>query len=307
MKLLRARSVSSTTLLPTPDIPDDGPSSRKETCTPFISIDSSELQEIDPYQLVRFMEMEANHDFSLFDKLVIVDGRFGYEFVAGHILGAVNINTWTDLLKLFHDHLGQRIFFVFHCEFSGERGPTLQGDFRRYDREYNRSRYPKLSFEHAFLLKGGFKEFFAQCQDQCTGKYLQMRDQEYCGLPLRRAKIKYNQLYKQPKDEFFRGHPLSNSKSQQTLTPVIHRLCTQRSNSVTSKSNPLFDIEVESLDLDDLSSSSQPIPPLPSFPFIPPKAYSPTPAPNLAFQSKGNVSNILGGKENHMPNQNATE
>ena len=95
--------------------------------------------------------------------------------------------------------------------------------------------------------------------------------------------------------------------SQQTLTPVIHRLYPQRSNSVSSKSNPLFNIDVESPDFDDLSSSSQPIPPLSFFPFIPPKAQSPTLAPNLAFQSKGNVSNILGGKENHMPNQNATE
>lgn len=65
----------------------------------------------------------------------VIDCRYPYEFVGGHIHGAQNlytheqiltelVNSKTDTPKLDSDEPKHNII-VFHCEFSSERGPKL--------------------------------------------------------------------------------------------------------------------------------------------------------------------------------------
>jgi M-phase inducer phosphatase 2 len=66
----------------------------------------------------------------IYDRIVIIDCRFPYEFDGGHIKGAVNITNADDLenLLLESEHLaemGSRLCLIFHCEFSSQRGPKL--------------------------------------------------------------------------------------------------------------------------------------------------------------------------------------
>jgi rhodanese-related sulfurtransferase len=65
---------------------------------------------------------------------VVVDCRYPFEYEAGHIQGAVNIYTKSDLINEFFmnpiDGIGSkhpttRTIVVFHCEFSSKRGPSM--------------------------------------------------------------------------------------------------------------------------------------------------------------------------------------
>ena len=67
----------------------------------------------------------------------VIDCRFDYEYNGGHVPGAININTTTQLEEYF---LGAttnkpvpsmsgdgepKHILIFHCEFSAKRAPTL--------------------------------------------------------------------------------------------------------------------------------------------------------------------------------------
>ncbi len=67
----------------------------------------------------------------------VIDCRFDYEYNGGHIRGAVNMNTASDIEEF---HLGdnalkpaptcggdkvKKTVLIFHCEFSEKRAPTL--------------------------------------------------------------------------------------------------------------------------------------------------------------------------------------
>lgn len=103
----------------------------------------------------------------------IIDCRYPYEYEGGHIAGASNIYLKEDLMMLyFGENLAQdpsqNHIFVFYCEFSSERGPGMARYLRQVDRELNRENYPKLNYPEVYLLDGGYKNFFAQCQDKCV-------------------------------------------------------------------------------------------------------------------------------------------
>lgn len=60
--------------------------------------------------------------------------------------------------------------FMFHCEFSSQRGPKMWRLVRRLDRE--RNEYPALDFFDMFILKGGYESFveqFGESQSYCGG------------------------------------------------------------------------------------------------------------------------------------------
>ena len=66
-------------------------------------------------------------------RYTIIDCRFPYEYNGGHIKGAKNIWTQEQLLDflfiepLEHPREGvqHREVFIFHCEFSSQRGPKM--------------------------------------------------------------------------------------------------------------------------------------------------------------------------------------
>ena len=100
------------------------------------------------------------------DDLLIIDARYPFEYIGGHIQSAQNIYT-DDQLRIFFSQLissstplSSSTIIVFHCEYSSERGPHLCRQFRSLDRQHNLSNYPSLSFPFVYLLDGGYAQFF---------------------------------------------------------------------------------------------------------------------------------------------------
>jgi len=117
-----------------------------------------------------------------YDRLLIIDARYPYEFLGGHIPTALNICS-TDAAQrlLFSPELltssSQRTLLVFHCEFSSERGPRLALDVRQLDRQVNAEAYPKLCFPSMFIMEGGYRAWWQEFGPRCDppGQYLPMR------------------------------------------------------------------------------------------------------------------------------------
>jgi len=147
----------------------------------FSPFTSSAPQDLLPKDFLKLL----GGDFSgqLFKKMLIFDCRYEYEFEGGHFRNAINTSydrkDWQEILKkhTFENELvaaeGQDTAIVFHCEFSQKRGPYEKDWFRRHDRAVNRTRYPHLTFPHVRLLKGGFKNFWSECNfnDVPAGTY----------------------------------------------------------------------------------------------------------------------------------------
>ncbi|XP_051763311.1 cell division cycle 25 homolog d isoform X2 [Ctenopharyngodon idella] len=142
------------------------------------------------------------------EDFLIVDCRYPYEYQGGHIKGAVNLYTESQIQQAVHqasagalspcaagndwwaarpsdslpDEEGSspRKLIVFHCEFSSERGPHLCRYLRRLDRCVNAQVYPNLHYPELYLLLGGYKHFHASYPDLCDPcGYVPMRQREY--------------------------------------------------------------------------------------------------------------------------------
>jgi M-phase inducer tyrosine phosphatase len=68
-----------------------------------------------------------NGDYShVYDKTVIVDCRFEYEYEGGHIDGALNFCDKEQLAEeLFKPSFPPNTLLVFHCEYSAHRAPLM--------------------------------------------------------------------------------------------------------------------------------------------------------------------------------------
>lgn len=148
-------------LTPVPQLQTPSPS---ESC----------MSKITPLQLKEFIEYPEKTEFQ---KIIICDARFDYEYEGGHIVGALNVRTKRDLLSLFKKYKGLNVAFVFHCEFSHDRGPNTLTLFRNIDRQVNN--YPHLTFPHIYLLEGGYSKFYQQFKGLCKDGYVQMYDKEH--------------------------------------------------------------------------------------------------------------------------------
>lgn len=107
----------------------------------------------------------------LFDEYVIMDCRFDYEYMGGHIEGSICVNQ-RDRVRHHFQKLRQRVLdskhriaIVFHCEYSQHRGPKTYRFFRSLDRQCNV--YPHLSFPDVYVMNGGYRDFFASFVQHC--------------------------------------------------------------------------------------------------------------------------------------------
>lgn len=61
-----------------------------------------------------------------YDRSIVVDCRFEYEYKGGHIDGAINVNNKEELasqlLEIAHT---EKTLLVFHCEYSAHRAPIM--------------------------------------------------------------------------------------------------------------------------------------------------------------------------------------
>ena len=117
-------------------------------------------------------------------KFEIIDCRYLYEFVGGHIKNAKNIPP-SELRKLseFFDPAikeTQNTVLIFHCEFSSKRGPAACQAMREYDRTLNSHRYPYLFYPYIYVMEGGYQTLFSKYPEFCEGGYVEMKDKNYC-------------------------------------------------------------------------------------------------------------------------------
>jgi len=136
----------------------------------------------------------------------IIDVRYKFEYDGGHIEGAEN---WVhgedeEFLSAFlpnealteppvasEDKTEKRNIIIFHCEFSSQRAPDFYNKLRERDRTLNAEVFPALHYPECYLLHGGYKEFYINYPDLCTGKYTEMVDPNFKNeLRMMRAKSK---------------------------------------------------------------------------------------------------------------------
>ena len=140
--------------------------------------DAGALPRITKETMVGILDGNFNH---LYEKLVIIDCRFEYEYAGGHINGAVNFNDKETLsAQLFDVEPTSKALLVFHCEYSAHRAPLMAKFIRNKDRAFNADRYPALTYPEAYILDGGYSTFFRDHQDRCFPQnYVEMDAKEY--------------------------------------------------------------------------------------------------------------------------------
>ena len=131
----------------------------------------------------------------------IIDARYSFEFSGGHITGAENWShgqeeTFLSSLLPASPLPAQPVFspgseegeeeekegrhiLIFHCEFSSHRGPDFYRKLRSRDREINAEVFPALHYPECYLLQHGYKEFFRNYPELCTGGYTEMVDDRF--------------------------------------------------------------------------------------------------------------------------------
>ncbi|CAF1314336.1 unnamed protein product [Adineta ricciae] len=120
------------------------------------------------------------------ETLHIIDCRYPYEYEGGHIDSAKNLYTRSQVHDAYFrqplqlNDPSKRNIFIFHCEFSSERAPSLLRYFRSEDRNIHERSYPQLHYPEIYLLEGGYKAFFEYSKEFCVPKqYRLMIDVDY--------------------------------------------------------------------------------------------------------------------------------
>ncbi|CAF3790920.1 unnamed protein product [Adineta steineri] len=120
------------------------------------------------------------------EQLHIIDCRYPYEYDGGHISLAKNFFTRPQIHEEFFQSPitakdpSKRIVFVFHCEFSSERAPSLLRYMRSEDRTIHAHDYPALHYPELYLLEGGYKALFEYSTEFCKPNfYRTMLDEQY--------------------------------------------------------------------------------------------------------------------------------
>ncbi|KAL6714602.1 m-phase inducer phosphatase [Lecanora helva] len=116
-----------------------------------------------------------------YDRSVIIDCRFEYEYEGGHIEGAINVNDKERLAKqLFESVTSEKTLLIFHCEYSAHRAPIMAKFLRHKDRACNSHQYPKLTYPEVYILDGGYSSFFIDHKLRCFPQnYVEMADKEH--------------------------------------------------------------------------------------------------------------------------------
>lgn len=143
-----------------------------------------------------------------FDQIIILDGRYPYEYNGGHIRSAKNIISRAQLRRIFRNCSNKNYCLICHCEYSQQRGPALFQMIRSYDRECNH--YPKLSIPEMYVLDGGYRLFYEKYQSLCVGGYTEMRDDFFVNSgELRRCHSIYKRQMERPRSSCYSSSPIS--------------------------------------------------------------------------------------------------
>ncbi|KAF6280511.1 cell division cycle 25C [Rhinolophus ferrumequinum] len=148
---------------------------------PTVSGRHQDLKYINPETVAALLSGKFQ---GLIEKFYIIDCRYPYEYLGGHIQGALNLYSQEELYNFFLKTpivpLGtqRRIIIVFHCEFSSERGPRMCRCLREQDRALNQ--YPALYYPELYILNGGYRDFFPEYTELCEPQgYCPMHHQDH--------------------------------------------------------------------------------------------------------------------------------
>lgn len=136
----------------------------------FIPDDQSDnLPRIDKFTLLDIINGKYKQQF---ERVLVIDCRFEYEYDGGHIQGAINHWDKESLAdKLLEPSLDNgdlaNTALILHCEFSIHRAPIMARYIRHRDRAVNVNEYPKLSYPELYILDGGYNSFFESHRDCC--------------------------------------------------------------------------------------------------------------------------------------------
>ena len=127
------------------------------------------------------IEVLDGHFDHLYEKRVVIDCRFEYEYQGGHIDGAVNFNDKEQLAShLFDLEPTSKALLIFHCEYSAHRAPLIAKFIRNKDRTVNAEHYPDLTYPETYILDGGYHTFFKDHQSRCyPPSYVEMDAKEH--------------------------------------------------------------------------------------------------------------------------------
>ncbi|KII67441.1 M-phase inducer phosphatase 3 [Thelohanellus kitauei] len=150
---------------------------------PIITTTKDEFVYITPNTLCEVLENRAplkSHE------VVIVDCRYPFEYVGGHIRNSLNIYTKENLINHFFSNIKQpqrqinARAIIFHCEFSKIRGPKMAKFLRSKDRYIHSTKYPELFYPEIYVLSGGYREFYQNFPNFCSpNSYIEMNDPQH--------------------------------------------------------------------------------------------------------------------------------
>ena len=142
--------------------------------------------------------LDGKYD-NLYEKRVVIDCRFEYEFKGGHIDGAVNFNDKEQLASQLFDHEQPgKALLIFHCEYSAHRAPLMAKHIRNKDRTINAECYPNLTYPEAYILDGGYSAFYNDHSERCFPRnYVEMESKDHAdACELGMGKVKQQQRTK---------------------------------------------------------------------------------------------------------------
>ncbi|KAL8744492.1 MAG: hypothetical protein Q9190_003271 [Brigantiaea leucoxantha] len=159
-------------------IMDTNDNSQTELHLPHFVPDEENLPRITKETMIDVLDGKYGERY---DRSLIIDCRFEYEYEGGHIDGAVNVNSKEELAsKLFESALAPRTLLVFHCEYSAHRAPLMAKFLRHKDRAVNAHRYPLLTYPELYILDGGYSSFYTQHISRCCPQsYVEMAAKEH--------------------------------------------------------------------------------------------------------------------------------
>jgi M-phase inducer tyrosine phosphatase len=136
------------------------------------------LPRISQETMVEVLDGKYNCEY---DRIVVVDCRFEYEYNGGHIDSAVNFNDKLQLAdQLFASTPSGSTLLVLHCEYSAHRAPLTAKHIRNHDRNVNAYRYPQLTYPEMYILDGGYSEFYKHHKSKCyPQEYIAMDDRRH--------------------------------------------------------------------------------------------------------------------------------
>ena len=90
---------------------------------PHFNMDEESLPRITKDTMVDVLDGKYGQ---CYDRSIIIDCRFEYEYEGGHIEGAINVNDKERLaMQLFESPAAENALLIFHCEYSVHRAPIM--------------------------------------------------------------------------------------------------------------------------------------------------------------------------------------